>query len=759
MRKASREDAQAFRLLIDRAESDSSPLGVAVRDVLRLVGERALVLHGPEELAGEEHGGDLDCAIQGMDPWWPLKLAGPWRLRQCFHYDIRAWTWVVERDLRAFWIDTMEDPLGLGRNSFPTANLFEGKEPVIVASPATRAAYLTAKRLRKGIRGLDSWRQIGLLARDDPQAFRSALRHAVGDRLAGRVAPVALRGDPPQEAASMVARRMLVLHRFRSPRRVSEAMVLGARRRLERVLHPTGLVILLVGPDGSGKSTVAQSLHESCEGIFARQAKFHWRPGLLPRLGAVLGREASDATDPHQQAPHGAMASLLVAGYYWLDFVLGGWARVTPIRLRGGLVVMERGWWDLAVDPTRYRLKIPQWIIRLLGLATPRPDLAFVLEGEPATLHARKAELPPSELARQTREWRRALPSSVPTTFVDTSPGSLAVQAQIREHIASHLERRATRRLASGWASLPGPKSPRWLLPRGPRSVSRKAVDIFQPMNFRGRMGWEVTRLLAAAGGLRLLPRGEAPPRSVRERLAGHLAPGSTLALSRANHPGRYVALILSEEDRDSRIVKVATDPRGEEALEREGDAIERLGSLLPRPLWPPTVIAREPGLLVLRKEEWRPRLRPWRLDANVARGLGRFFATGSRDGGSTGAAHGDFAPWNLLRTERGWVLIDWEYAFDAAPPVYDLFNFLIQSAGHLRRPSSEGILRSIATGEGWIGAAMTAYGEGAGLDLPASRELFADYLVASRERLLGQAPVPEEDLELRERLLRELGS
>src|SRR5947207_9475516 len=80
VRKASREDAQAFRLLIDRAESDSSPLGVAVRDVLGLVGERALVLHGPEELAGEEHGGDLDCAIQGMDPWWPLKLAGPWRL-------------------------------------------------------------------------------------------------------------------------------------------------------------------------------------------------------------------------------------------------------------------------------------------------------------------------------------------------------------------------------------------------------------------------------------------------------------------------------------------------------------------------------------------------------------------------------------------------------------------------------------------------------------------------------------------------------
>ena len=104
--------------------------------------------------------------------------------------------------------------------------------------------------------------------------------------------------------------------------------------------------------------------------------------------------------------------------------------------------------------------------------------------------------------------------------------------------------------------------------------------------------------------------------------------------------------------------------------------------------------MAREPGLLVLRKEEWRPRFRPWRLDATVARGLGRFFAAGSRDGGATGPAHGDFAPWNLLRTERGWVLIDWEYAFDAAPPAYDLFNFLILRADYafpLQRPGVNG--------------------------------------------------------------------
>jgi hypothetical protein len=237
------------------------------------------------------------------------------------------------------------------------------------------------------------------------------------------------------------------------------------------------------------------------------------------------------------------------------------------------------------------------------------------------------------------------------------------------------------------------------------------------------------------------------------------MPPRSTLAVARANHPGRFVALIVGEDGRASRIAKVATDPRAEAALDWEADAIDRFGPLLSAPLVAPTVVDREPGLLLLEAERWHPRLRPWQLDREVWVSLGRFYATGSEGDGSKGPAHGDLAPWNLLRTGRGWVVIDWEYAFEDAPALYDLFHFLLQSAGHLHRPSIDQILHDLRTGEGWIGSAVRAYVEGADIAYPSVRGLFVRYLVVSRDRLLGQYPIPGGDLELRDRLLSRLGS
>jgi len=217
--------------------------------------------------------------------------------------------------------------------------------------------------------------------------------------------------------------------------------------------------------------------------------------------------------------------------------------------------------------------------------------------------------------------------------------------------------------------------------------------------------------------------------------------------------------LIVGEDGMASKIAKVATDPRGEDALEREAAAIERFAPFLTEPLAGPTIVDREPGLLLLEAEQWRPRTQPWRLDGDVAASLGRFHAASSRDGGSKGPAHGDMAPWNLLRTERGWIVIDWEYAFEDAPPLYDLFHFLVQSAGHLRRPRVDRVLHDLRTGDGWIGSAIRAYVDGAGLPRRSMRDLFLTYLVVSRDRMLARSPIPAGDLQLRDRLLARLGS
>jgi energy-coupling factor transporter ATP-binding protein EcfA2 len=183
-----------------------------------------------------------------------------------------------------------------------------------------------------------------------------------------------------------------------------------------------GAFVVVVGPDGSGKSTLARGMVEVSRPIFTEVEHIHWRPGLLPRAGSLVGREAGDPTQPHAQQPHGRPLSLALLTYDWVDFFLGTWLRILPIRARGGLVVMERGWCDMAVDPRRYHLDLPSRIVETLGRLLPGPDVALILYADPELLRDRKAELPTPELARQLLRWRQiSFPRRTRRLFLDAS--------------------------------------------------------------------------------------------------------------------------------------------------------------------------------------------------------------------------------------------------------------------------------------------------------------------------------------------------
>jgi len=165
--------------------------------------------------------------------------------------------------------------------------------------------------------------------------------------------------------------------------------------------------VLLVGPDGAGKSTLAKGLIEATRSHFSRVVHMHWRPGLLPRAGRFVGAKMGDPSAPHAEEPHGRLLSLGLLAYNWLDFFLGSWLRILPVRAKGGLVVMERGWMDIAVDPRRYHLDVPEKLVELFGRLLPGPDVVIVLQTDPEILAHRTGELPQEELSRQMALWRK----------------------------------------------------------------------------------------------------------------------------------------------------------------------------------------------------------------------------------------------------------------------------------------------------------------------------------------------------------------
>jgi hypothetical protein len=725
-----------------------------------LLGERAVVLHAPPGVddAGDD-GRDLDCAVAGLDGLWPLRLDRSWRLCQRLHYDLRGWSWMLDRDGEILHLDTIADARGLGRDGFPSTLVPDGE---LQLSPAVRAAYLSAKRLRKDDRSAGAWARIGQLAVHHPARFAEALAVVLGPRLAALLGPFALQGRSPDPASWRRARRLRLARRVRTPARAAAMLALGAARRLERAARPTGLVVLLCGPDGTGKSTLADALPELCRGMFRRTVRQHWRPGLLPRPGAFLRRQTADTTSPHARPPHGRAASLALLGYYWLDFLLGGWLRLRPARIRTGLVVVERGWWDIAVDPRRYRLQVPDRLVLLLGRLLPRPDLVLVLDAPPEAVLARKAEISREELARQAAAWRRVLPAGARRARLEATRPTEVLGRDAREEVAGTLEERAVARLGAGWTALPpSRRAGRWVLPRGPRAAAVAATAVHHPITPRARAGWEALRLLAALGAYRLLPRGQAPPRAVREALAAYLPRGGTLVATRSSHAGRYLALLIDRQGRCHGLAKVAVAAAAAPALDREATWIETLTPLLAPPLAAPRVLAHEPGLLLLEAVRWRPRAHPWQLDDEVAYALGSFFRAGARryDGqGLRGPVHGDFAPWNLLRTGNGWTLVDWEAADLAAPPFFDLFHYLVQGHALLANPSRRALLAGVLGGRGWIANSIRAYADGSGVAATEAPRLFEDYLITSPDMLLPRTTAERDGRAARRRLLQELG-
>jgi hypothetical protein len=156
--------------------------------------------------------------------------------------------------------------------------------------------------------------------------------------------------------------------------------------------------ILLVGPDGTGKSSLAALLAQRL-GTGVRRS--HYRPGSSISC-------PPPTSDPHADPPRSVPASMAKLLILWLE----QWYHEVRSRASREFLLMERGYWDQVVDPARYRLA-PRSValVTPLGRLLPRPHLVVLLTGPPLLVHTRKPELSVGEIDRQIECWRRILPA------------------------------------------------------------------------------------------------------------------------------------------------------------------------------------------------------------------------------------------------------------------------------------------------------------------------------------------------------------
>ena len=76
------------------------------------------------------------------------------------------------------------------------------------------------------------------------------------------------------------------------------------------------------------------------------------------------------------------------------------------MTFRGGLVLIDRFYYDFFVDQRRYRLRVPQSIVRLGHFFLKKPDLVVLLDAPAEVLQSRKQEVPLAETERQRTAYR-----------------------------------------------------------------------------------------------------------------------------------------------------------------------------------------------------------------------------------------------------------------------------------------------------------------------------------------------------------------
>jgi thymidylate kinase len=298
-----------------------------------------------------------------------------------------------------------------------------------VAAPEVEFAYLLVKKVSKGTLPEHQRARVHSLYEALGEEARGIVHRLFGGRYGDHVADCLARSDWGALEAQLthLKRALRVALLKRDPFNAIRYWGSELCRRWRRWRQPTGVCVAVLGPDGAGKSTLIAHLAKHLgEAAFRRVSVYHLRAHPGERRASP-----GSVTDPHRKVPHPPWLSVLKVAYYAVLYLIGYVFIVRPRLVRSTLVLFDRYYDDLLVDPRRYRYGASMRVARSARRLAPRPDLYFVLDVPEAQLVARKQEVSGEEVRRQREAYRRLAADLPNAVLLDGSlpPGEVAQRA------------------------------------------------------------------------------------------------------------------------------------------------------------------------------------------------------------------------------------------------------------------------------------------------------------------------------------------
>jgi thymidylate kinase len=195
-----------------------------------------------------------------------------------------------------------------------------------------------------------------------------------------------------------------------------------------------GLIICFLGPDGCGKSTIIDAVKE-LNFPFHRIDYFHLKPRLMRSNG-----DGKPVEDPHSKPVYKGILSYLKLFHFMMDYWPGFLVNVLPLKIKNSLVILDRYYDDIYIDPKRFRYGGSKSFAKLMKFFIPKPDISFVLTASPEVIFARKQEVSFEELNRQIGEYQQIRGANI--VHIDVNDSIESISLKVKKSILEKLSER-----------------------------------------------------------------------------------------------------------------------------------------------------------------------------------------------------------------------------------------------------------------------------------------------------------------------------
>lgn len=185
-----------------------------------------------------------------------------------------------------------------------------------------------------------------------------------------------------------------------------------------------GWFVAIVGPDGVGKTTLANHLLDLAP---EPTGYVHFRPRMFQSLTARPG--SLTVVNPDKHPPRRRILGWFRLSVSILRFWIGYLTKVRPLLIRGGAVVADRWAYGYVAQPRALRFFGPPAFARFAMRVIPSPDLVINLTASPELIASRKLELSLEEIVAELELWRRLPVESMTTLDATLNPEDLAARA------------------------------------------------------------------------------------------------------------------------------------------------------------------------------------------------------------------------------------------------------------------------------------------------------------------------------------------